>query len=64
MKRKQHLELRSKSDYMRKREMGWHILYYNLRREIEYKGNKTKECLSFYFFKIRFYLIPDRADHP
>src|SRR3990167_4372522 len=61
LKRKQNLKLRSKLSYMKKREMGWHILYYNIRRNIVFDGNEVKENLSFYFFIFEIYLIPDRA---
>ena len=62
LKRKQNLKLRSKLSYMKKREMGWHILYYNIRRNIVFDGNEVKENLSFYFFIFEIYLIPDRAE--
>ena len=42
LKRKQHLQLRSKSSHMKKREMGWHILYYNLRRNVDF--NETSRA--------------------
>ncbi|MFQ5531480.1 MAG: transposase [Candidatus Nanoarchaeia archaeon] len=62
LKRKQHLMLRSKLSYMKKREMGWHVLFYNIRRNIifyEVDGNKN---LAFYFLELEIYLIPDKAD--
>ena len=46
---------------MKKREMGWNVLFYNIRRNIVFERNEVKESLSFYFFKIEIYLIPDRA---
>jgi hypothetical protein len=55
LKRKQSLKLRSKLSYMKKREMGWHILFYNVRRNIEFDGSEVKENLTFYFFIIEFY---------
>jgi len=39
---------------MKKREMGWHILFYNLRRNIIYDKKDAKENLFFYFFKLEF----------
>ena len=48
LKRKQNLKLRSKLSYMKKREMGWHILFYNIRRNIEFNGRTVKESLSFF----------------
>jgi hypothetical protein len=61
LKRKQQLKLRSRLCYMKKREVGWHILFYNIRRNIVFDGEKYQEGLTFYFFKIDIYLIPDRA---
>jgi len=61
LKRKQQLKLRSRLGYMKKREMGWNVLFYNIRRNIVFERNEVKESLSFYFFKIEIYLIPDRA---
>ena len=63
LKRKQNLKLRSKLCYMKKREIGWHILFYNIRRNIVFDGIGVKESLNFYFFKIEVYLIPDKANY-
>lgn len=62
LKRKQNLKLRSKLSYMKKREMCWHILFYNIRRNMVFDGVEVKENLSFYFLKIKIYFIPDKAD--
>jgi len=62
LKRKQSLKLRSNLGYMKKREIGWHVLYYNIRRNMVFDGNKVEESLSFFIFQIRLYVIPDRAD--
>ena len=64
LKRKQNLKLRSKLSYMKKREMGWHILYYNIRRNIIFDKASHQKILTFYFFKIEIYLIPDKARKP
>lgn len=48
LKRKQNLKLRSRLSHMKKREMGWHILFYNVRRNIEFGGQTIKESLSFF----------------
>jgi len=61
LKRKQQLKLRSRLGYMKKREMGWNVLFYNIRRNIVFERNEVKESLSFYFFKIEIYLIPDKV---
>ncbi len=61
LKRKQNLKLRSRLSCMKKREMGWHILYYNIRRNIIFDETNHQKILTFYFFKIEIYLIPDKA---
>ena len=64
LKRKQLLKLRSRLGYMKKREMGWHILFYNIRRNIVFEGNEVKENLTFFILIFEIYLIPDKADLP
>jgi hypothetical protein len=61
LKRKQQLKLRSRRGYMKKREMGWHILFYNIRRNIEFEGNEVKENLSFFILIFKVYITPDKA---
>lgn len=61
LKRKQQLKLRSKLPYMKKREMGWHILFYNIRRNIVFDGQKIKEDLTFYFLIFIICPTPDKA---
>ena len=36
LKRVQGLKIRSRIHYMKKREMGWHILWYNIRKKLSY----------------------------
>lgn len=62
LKRKQQLKLRSRLPYMKKREMGWHILFYNIRRNIEFNGKVVKEDSAFFIFIIKDCPTPDRAD--
>jgi len=62
LKRKQSLKLRSKISHMKKREMGWHILFYNIRRNIEFNGVQFKENLSFFILIFEIYVTPDRAE--
>jgi len=45
LKRVQDVKLRSKLHFMKKREMGWHILLYNLRRNIDFEDNNS-DCLQ------------------
>ena len=57
LKRKQHLNLRSRLCSMKKREMGWHILLYNIRRNIEFNGKSIKENLTFFYAILEFKLL-------
>lgn len=61
LKRKQHLLLRSKLSHMKKREMGWHILFYNIRRNLEFDGSEAKESLAFFILIFEIYLTPDNV---
>ena len=61
LKRKQNLKLRSRLSHMKKREMGWHILFYNIRRNIEFNGKIIKEDSAFFIFIIKNCMTPDRA---
>lgn len=61
LKRKQNLRLRSKLSYMKKREMGWHILFYNIRRNIEFDKNEVKENLTFFILIFGICPTPDKA---
>jgi len=61
LKRKQSLRLRSKLSHMKKREMGWQILFYNIRRNIKFDGFGFKENLSFFILIFEIYLTPDKA---
>ena len=55
LKRKQNLKLRSRLSYMKKREMGWHILFYNIRRNIDFGGVQFKEDLTFFILIFEFW---------
>jgi hypothetical protein len=61
LKRKQNLKLRSRLSHMKKREMGWHILFYNIRRNIVFDGVNLKESLSFFILIFEVCVFPDRA---
>ena len=60
LKRTQITSLRSKKHFMRERELGWHIVLYDLNRII--KMDKHKEAQTFLFFKIEFYVFSDSAE--
>jgi hypothetical protein len=61
LKRKQKLKLKSRLSYMKKREMGWHILLYNIRRNIEFNGKIVKEDSAFFIFIIKNCPTPDNV---
>ena len=61
LKGTQITSLRSKKHFMRERELGWQIIFYNIKRKI--KISKSGEFQTFLFFQIRIYLIWDRAQN-
>jgi len=62
LKKTQISSLRSKKHFMRERELGWHIILYNLKRKI--KVSKDKEIQTFIFFKLKIYFIWDKPLKP
>jgi len=54
IKRVQDPKLRSKLPYMKKREMGWHVLLYNIRMNIKFESNSSgpAQAQISYFFVI------------
>ena len=59
LKETQIQSLRSKKHFMRERELGWHLIFYNLKKIIML--NNSKEVQSFLFLQVRLYLFPDNA---
>lgn len=55
LKRTQITSLRSKKHFMRERELGWHIVLYNIKRKI--KISSDEEIQTFIFFQIEIYSI-------
>ena len=51
--------LRSKKHSMRERELGWHLIFYNIKKVIEL--TKSKEIQTFLFLKIKIYFFPDNT---
>jgi len=51
--------LRSKKHFMRERELGWHVVLYNLKRII--KMTKNKNVQTFLFLQFEIYFIWDSA---
>ena len=54
LKRTQIHFLRSKKDFMKKREFGWNIVLYNIKRKIKVSSKNNQ---NFIFFKIKIYSI-------
>jgi len=54
IKRVQDPKLRSQSPYMKKREMGWHVLLYNIRMNVKFDSNNSGSAQTQinYFFVI------------
>ena len=48
---------------MKKREMAWHILFYNMRRNIEFDGIKVSQNLSFFCVILEFKLLRTKLDN-
>jgi hypothetical protein len=55
LKRRQISHLRSKKAYMKKREFGWNVILYNIRRTIAISSSKDGQ--TFIFFRIEIYSI-------
>ena len=66
LKSKQITALRSKKKDMKQKEFGWHMILYNIRMNINNKGNNsvgkaTELKVNFFLLKIEIYVIPDNA---
>ncbi len=59
LKETQIASLRSKKHSMRERELGWHLIFYNIKKIIGL--TKSNEMQTFLFFQIRIYVFPDNA---
>jgi len=59
LKRTQINSLRSKKCFMKKREFGWQVILYNIKRKI--KLSSSKNIQSFIFYSVRIFVFPDRA---
>ena len=59
LKGTQITSLRSKKHFMRERELGWHLIFYNLKKIIGL--TKSKEIQTFLFFQIKIYVFPDNT---
>ena len=59
LKETQIASLRSRKHYMRERELGWHLIFYNIKKII--KSSASGEVQTFLFFEIEIYVFPDKA---
>ncbi|MDO9580698.1 MAG: transposase, partial [Bacteroidales bacterium] len=59
LKETQIASLRSKKHSMRERELGWHLIFYNIKKIIGL--TKSKEIQTFFILKIKIYVFPDNA---
>ena len=59
LKRTQIHSLKSKKAFMKKREFGWHVILYNMKRKIKVSSGGEKQ--TFIFWLIEIYVFPDRA---
>jgi len=60
LKKTQIPSLRSKKHFMRERELGWHIIVYNIKRKI--KVSSSGEIQTFIFLNLKIYFIWDKSD--
>jgi hypothetical protein len=61
LKQKQINALSSKKVFMKQREFGWNIIWYNLRMELKNSDSSLQSNMNFFILQIRFYLFPDNA---
>lgn len=59
LKGTQITSLRSKKHFMRERELGWNLIFYNIKKII--KLTKSNEVQTFLFLQIRIYVFSDNA---
>ena len=67
IKRVQDPKLRSQLPYMKKREMAWHVLLYNIRMNVKFETNNlesTQTQICYFFVLVVVFVIPDRAMKP
>jgi hypothetical protein len=58
LKQKQIQSLKAKKVFMKQREFGWQVIWYNLRMNL--KSSSQKE-LNFFIFQIEIYFFPDKT---
>ena len=61
LKQKQIHALSSKIDYMKQREFGWNVAWYNVRMELKNSDLSIQQNLNFFILQIKIYVFPDSA---
>ena len=59
LKRTQINSLRSKKCFMKKREFGWQVILYNIKRKIKVSSGDAQ---TFIFLSVQIFAFPDKAD--
>lgn len=62
LKQKQINSLSSKIDFMKQREFGWNVVWYNLRMELKNSNSTNQKNLNFFILQIKIYSFPDKAN--
>jgi hypothetical protein len=61
LKQKQIHALSSKKVFMKQREFGWHIVWYNIRMNLQKSDSLIQKNLNFFILQIKIYVFPDSA---
>mgnify|MGYP001610773039 CR=1 FL=1 len=64
IKRVQDPKLRSQLSYMKKRQMAWHVLLYNIRMNVKFDNNSgyVQAQIDYFFVMVVVLAIPDCAE--
>jgi len=61
LKQKQITALSSKKVFMKQREFGWHVVWYNIRMNLKNSDSLTQKSLNFFILQIGVYVFPDNT---
>jgi hypothetical protein len=61
LKQKQINSLSSKKVFMKQREFGWNVIWYNIRINLKNSDSFNQKSLNLFIFQIRIYIFPDNA---